>query len=436
MEKIESQEFITSETQEITYGRERWLSYFFKAFPAFDSRNYQLYFSGQLISLTGTWLQTVAQGWLIFELTKSAFWVGVVSALGSLPILVFSIFGGVIVDRYNKKDLILITQSVFMILALVLGILTITHTINVLYICVIAFLIGIFAAVDFPARQAFVIEMVGREKLASAIALNSTQFNGARVIGPAVAGALIAIFGIGGAFILNGISFIAVIIALLFIRVKEVTIKTDSHPIESIKEGLSYTYTHPIIKTLLIFTAISSIFGWSYATLMPVIVQNVFHQGVSSLGLFYSAAGLGALAGAAVVSIFSRRKNPLFLIIGGNTLFTLSLFLFSFTVNINVALFLLFLAGMGLLMQFSTISTTIQHLVRDNLRGRVMSLYTLSFIGMTPIGSFQIGYIAEHFGVNFAIKIGAAIVFVFGIYLFFNRNKIIEEYRQYTALQA
>lgn len=423
---VKIEDYIVSESEEINYSlQNKWLQRFFKAFPALTSKNYKLYFSGQFISLIGTWLQVVAQGWLVFQITNSSFWVGMVSALGSLPILIFTLFGGVIVDSFNKKIILFITQGLSMILALILGFMTLSHTINLFSISVLAFLLGLINAVDHPARQAFVVEMVGKEKLASAITLNATQFNSGRVIGPGIAGYLIAFFGIGGAYITNGISYIAVIIALFFIKTKKTqNLSQLENPINALKEGLSYAFSHSIIKTLLIFTAATSIFGWSYTTILPVIVANVFKQDVSTLGLFYSTAGIGAVTGAIAVSIFYKKTGFIFLIILGNFILGISLILFSFTKNINLALPLLFLIGTGLVMQFSTTATTIQHLVKDNFRGRVMSIYTLMFIGMSPLGSLQVGIISQHFGSQFAIFLGGIVVFVFGVYLLLTKNNI------------
>ncbi len=374
--------------------------------------------------MIGTWLQMVAQGWLVLQLTHSVFLIGLVAAIGSLPTLLFSLIGGVIVDRFSKRKILFFTQSASMILAFILGFLTVFGLINVWEIAFLAFLLGTVNAVDAPARQSFVIEMVGRNHLASAIALNSGTFNGARIIGPSIAGFLIAIFGSGGAFIINGISYIAVIAALIFIKVKEVVRETHPHPLRALKNGLSYTFNHPVIRTLLILTGVTSVFGWSYNTIMPYIAQNVFHVGADGLGYLYAASGFGALLAVVVVSALSHKVKPLFFILGGNILFVLSIIAFTFTSNFWVALPWLFLSGLGLLLQFSTMNTTIQHLVEDNFRGRVMSLYTLMFLGFFPVGNFQIGFLSEHFGTSFAIRSGAVISFLFTAFLLFNRRRM------------
>jgi MFS family permease len=419
--------YIRRENSEISIGEEPgWVDKLKGSFPAFSHRNYQLYFSGQLVSLIGTWLQNIALGWLVLQLTNSSFWVGAITALTTLPVLIFALFGGVIVDHFPKKKILILTQSLSLFLALILGVLTVFHKINLIEMGVLALALGAVTAIDAPARQSFVVEMVGKESLSSAIALNSAIFNGARIVGPAFAGFLIAIIGSGGAFILNGISFIGVIIALGFIRVKENVVPHKLHPIEAIKEGLRYSFSNSVIKTLLIFATVSSIFGWSYTTIMPVIAQNVFHIGAAGLGYLNALAGLGALLGTVLVSVFSGRLPKLFFILGGSFLFSSSLLLFSFTTNLILALVFLFFSGMGLLSQFSVVNSTIQHLVDDSYRGRVMSIYTLMFMGMIPIGSFQIGIISEHLGPMVAIRIGAIIIFLTAITIFIKRDKFLD----------
>lgn len=433
--KFEQEEkYIISESQEINIGQARNLTgKFLVAFPAFRHRNYQFYFLGQLISLIGTWLQIVALGWLVVSLTNSAFWVGTVAALSALPVLIFSIFAGVIVDRFNKKYILYFTQISSMVLAFALGFLVIFGKINLLEISLLAFALGVVNAIDIPARQSFVIEMVGKDDLASAIALNSSVFNSARVIGPGIAGMLIASIGTGGTFIANGISFLAVIVALLFINAQSTLAKTHLHPIKAINQGIHYSFTHLTIRTLLVFSGVTSIFGWSYSTLMPLVVQNTFHKDATVLGYLYSATGLGALLAAIIVSVYSRKLSPMTFITVGSAIFSLSIIVFTFTTSFVLALPVLFMAGLGLIMQFSMINTTIQHIVPDSMRGRVMSIYTLMFLGMSPIGSFQIGLIAEHLGVAFAMQLGALIVLVYGIYIFFNSKKISQTYGRYKS---
>ena len=419
--------------QDLKRQKSSWRKKLSATFPALQSRNYKLYFSGQLISLIGTWLQIVAQGWLVLKLTNSAFLIGLIAALSTLPSLVFTLFGGVIVDRFPKRKILLITQSCAMVLALILGVLTLLKIITVWQIGLLAFLLGLVSAVDAPARQAFVPEIVTKDQLPSAIALNSGAFNSARVIGPGIAGILIAITGSGGAFIINGISYIAVIIALLNMRLKTSIKYKRQHAVTAIREGLHYSFTHPVIRTLIILTGISSIFGWSYTTLMPLIAQNKFHLGAAGLGYLYVATGLGALLATVFISVYAKRISPVIFIIGGNMLFAISLLLFSNITGFHFALVLLFIAGFGLICQFSTINTTIQSLVKDEFRGRVMSIYVLMFLGLSPFGNFEVGWLSEKWGTDFAISLGAVIVFTSGLTVYLARNKIREAYSKYKT---
>ncbi len=420
-----SEDFICQESGEISIGeREGWSQKILTAFPAFQSRNYTLYFIGQLVSLIGTWLQAVAQGWLVLQLTHSAFLIGLVTAIGFLPSLLFSLHGGVIVDRFSKKHILLFTQYSSMFFAFVQGILTVTHVITVSEIMVLSFIVGIINALDLPARQAYLVDMVEKDQLSSAIALNSGMFNGARVIGPAIAGLLIALVGIGGAFLLNGVSYLAAIISLYLMNTREQVHKHTGSAYEAIKEGVQYALSHATIKQLLLFTAISSIFGWSYTTILPIIADKTFHTGANGLGYLYTAAGLGALLASLFISAFSKKISSLWFILGGNMLFTLSIFVFSFLHSFPLALLFLFFSGFGLVLQFTSVNTTLQHTIEDRVRGRVMALYTLMFLGLSPLGSFEIGLVAEHLGNSVAIALGAVIVFLWGVYFYFQRDSL------------
>lgn len=403
-------------------------------FPAMGSRNYQYYFTGQLISQIGTWLQIVSEGWLVLQLTNSAFMIGLVAACATLPSLLFSLFGGVIVDRFNRKYLIILTQSCSMILALSLGFLTLFHLINVWEIALFAFLLGVVNSVDMPARQAFVYEMVGKEKMASAIALNAGIFNSARVIGPSVAGILIAIVGPAGAYLLNGFSYIAaIIVQFLIVPIATKITEEHSHPFLAIKEGVSYTISHPVIRSMILLTGVVSIFGWSYTTIMPYIARNVFGQGAAGLGYLYAAAGLGALVATFTISAVSNRIKPIVFILGGNTLFALAMIGFSFIHTISFAYLFLFIGGFGLLSAFAVINAQIQHMVEGRFRGRVLSVYLLMFVGLFPVGNFQIGFVSEHFGPQFAIRIGAVIVLVAVAGGFLLRGKLARAHEEYLT---
>lgn len=419
------EDYIIDESPEIKFGEsEGWSGKILEALPALKNRNYRYYFVGQLISLVGTWLQIIAQGWLVLELTHSAFLIGLVAALSNLPTLLFSLVGGVIVDRFSKKKIVILTQTASMVLAFILGILTVLHVVTVPEIAIIAFLLGLVTAVDMPARQAYAIEIVGRKELASAIALNAGVFNGARVIGPSIAGILIAVVGTGGAFMLNGASYIAAIIALFYMNTKSVVHGTHPRPLRAIEEGISYAWNHSVIRNLLFFTGVVAIFGWSHATILPLIAKNIFHVGADGLGYLYAAEGSGALLATLLVSGFSKKIPPALFILGGCGTFGISIFAFAFVTNIYIAFFFLFFAGIGLLMQYSTMLTVIQHSVADEFRGRVMSIYTLMFIGFFPFGNFGIGYFSEHFGTSFALAGSSVIVLLFGAYMFTKRHEL------------
>lgn len=425
-----SEELIYQESGEISIGeREGWTEKIIGAFPAFQSRNYQLYFTGQLVSLIGTWLQVVAEGWLVLQLTNSAFLIGLVAALAMLPSLLFSLIGGVIVDRFPKKNILLVTQYSAMILALIYGLLTVFHLINIYEIMILAFLLGTATAVDIPARQAFVVDLVGKEGISSAVALNSGMFNAARVVGPSIAGLLIAWVGSGGAFLLNGVSYVAAIFALYLMQVTSNSQTLHTDPFVAIKEGVRYAFSHPIIRLMLIFTGVVSIFGWSYSTLMPVIAKNSFGLNAAGLGYLYAATGLGALIGSILISALSKKISSFTFIIGGSLVFIASLFFFTLAKTVPFALFLLFFAGLGLLAQFATINTTVQHMVEDSMRGRVMSLYSLMFLGFSPLGNFEVGLLAEHFGSALAIQVGIGIVLLFTVYVFMQRDAMQKAYK-------
>lgn len=427
---VDDQQF-EADSPELSVGESpEWGNRITHALPALGSRNYRLYFAGQLISLTGTWLQVVAEGWLVFTLTHSALYVGIDAAAATIPALFLSLLGGVIVDRYPKKIILIATQTSAMLLAFTLGILAVLHLVNVWEIITLAFLLGVVNAVDSPARQSYMPELINnKESLASSIALNSGMYNAARVVGPTIAGILIAVVGAGMAFILNGVSYIFVIVALFFINTPITATRMNLHPIEAIKAGLTYTLHHQTIRLLILLSGVMSVFGWSYSTLMPVIATQTFHLSAAGLGLLYAVSGAGALLGALFISLYARKLNNIAIIISGNLLFATSLVLLTFTTNPIVASVLLFFVGGGLVTQFSMVNTVIQHQVDDSMRGRVMSLYTLVFIGFSPFGSLEIGFAAEHLGTQAAIRISALIVMAFGLYLLDKRKSISAQHK-------
>jgi MFS family permease len=401
------------------------------AFPALANRDYRFFFGGQFISVIGTWLQIVAQAWLVLQHTSSPFLIGLVAALSTLPSLMFALFGGVLVDRYNKKQILYCTQGANTVLALTFGMLTMIDAVSIWIIGLMAFLMGTVNAIDAPARQAFVSTIVKKDQLASAIALNSGMFNAARAIGPAIAGLLIASVGSGPAFILNGLSYLSVLVALRFIHYHhEPALKRDK-PLRAIVNGIKYTFTHPLIRVLIIFTGILSIFGWSYSTLVPLMAKTVFGVEARGLGYLYTATGLGSLLATFLVGAYSRKIPPIAFILGGNIVLSLALVAFSLNTNFAVALALLFLIGLGLLSQAATMNTLIQTVVRDDYRGRVMSVYVLMFLGFAPIGNFEVGFITEHLGITATLIVNAIIVITFGLLIFRFRKRIRNSYEDY-----
>lgn len=430
----ENQQYLIDGSAEKSVGQSTVWARRLSTFPALQNRNYRIYFFGQFVSVIGTWLQIVAQGWLVLQLSNSAFMIGLVAALATAPALLFSLFGGVVVDRFPKKKVLNLTQSLAMIFALTLGTLTLLDLINIPTICILAFCLGTVNAIDAPARQAFVSQLVTKDQLPSAIALNSAVFNSGRVIGPGLAGILIAITGSGGAFIFNGLSYLAIIIALRFLRIDETPSQLKLNPLKAIREGLQYAYAHPIIKTLLILTGMNSIFAWSYSTIMPLIAREVFMADAKGLGYLYTATGLGSLLATFLVGAYSKRIPAIYFIVGGNSIFSISLILFAQTSSLPVALFLLFFTGLGLLCQAATMNTIIQGMVKNEFRGRVMSLYVLMFLGLAPLGNFLIGWMTDHLGISTAITINAIIILIVGGILLGLRKSIIQAYRNYREL--
>ncbi len=368
-------------------------------------------------------MQRVSQGYLVFQMTHSPFWVGAIDAAANLPTTLLSLYGGTLVDRFPKKNILRVTQTFQLIIATILGLMVLLGHINLLTLGIGVFLMGIVNAVDQPARLSLPIELVDKKHLHSATALNMSMFNSARIVGPAIAGWLIYSFGIGWAFFLNGISFVAPVIAFNLINFAPFIKKPHLGTWYSIKEGIKYTTTHKQIRYLLLYLAIIGIFGWSYTTMLPVIAEQVFHKDASGLGLLFSAAGAGTVLGAITVSAYSRRLNPQKLIFFGGILFSVSLFLFTLHNIYLLALLLLFVAGFGQAYQNSTIQASIQHHVADHIRGRVSSIQSLMQQGMTPLGSFQVGLVATSFGPQFAVRIGAIIILCAAILLFLKSPK-------------
>ena len=381
-----------------------------KTFAALRHRNFQLYFGGQLISNAGTWMQVIAQGWLVYQLTHSDLALGIVGFAAAVPALIVSPWGGVVVDRVPKRTLLIITQASAMLLAFILAALSFANVVQEWHIILLAAGLGLVNAFDGPGRQAFVVEMVGRDDLSNAIALNSLMGNGARVIGPALGGILLAVVGAAWCFTINGISFLAVIIGLWAMQVKpHQPLHLIESPWKQLISGIQYASQQIDLGGLLLLALIFSVFGISYATVLPAFAEQVLHQGAAAYGWINTAIGVGAVAGAFMITNqHGRSWRGLWLVIAGIA-FPIVLGAFAFMPIYAVSLILAFGLGVGFMVQFTMINTLLQTRVDDQLRGRVMALYTLTFFGFAPLGNLAIGVLAQSIGLSDSILIFAVL---------------------------
>ena len=373
---------------------------------ALRHRNFQLFFSGQLISLIGTWMQTVAQAWLVYSLTKSALLLGSVGFASQIPVFLIAPFGGITADRVNRQRLVVANQTAAMILAGILAFLTLSGRVHVWHIFVLASTLGVVNAFDIPGRQSFLVDMVGKEDLMNAIALNSSMFNGARIIGPAIAGILVARIGEGWCFAANSISYIAVIAGLLLMRVHCAPRASKHSPIEDIIEGFRWANHTRIIRALLLLLGLVSLVGMPYTVLMPVFADKILHGGARGLGILMGATGVGALFGALTLAAKTGVRGLGRWVAFACGSFGISLFLFSFSRSFWLSVALLLPAGYSMMLQMACSNTLIQTMVPDELRGRVMSVYSMMFMGMAPFGAFFGGALAHHIGAPLTVAMG------------------------------
>jgi len=380
-------------------------------FRAMQHRNFQLFIAGQLISLIGTWMQTTAQLWLVYKLTGSAALLGVFGFASQVPMLFLSSIGGYVGDRYDRHRGVIVTQTVSMILAFVLAGLTLTNLINEWELIVIAFLVGIVNAFDVPIRQAFLVQMVGKEDLPNAIALNSSIFNGARVVGPAIAGFAIAWVGEGWCFFLNGLSFVAVIVALLMMRLvpREIKPSRDS-PLQSFVQGFRYAMSDAPSRSALLLLSVLSLFGLQYAVFMPIYAQDILKGNARTLGLLMSSAGIGAVLGALHFAARTHYKGLARWIATTSTTCSVCLILFSQAKTFRVCIAVLFVVGFAATSQMAATNTLIQNRVPDELRSRVMAVYATMFMGVQPIGALIAGGLAKHIGAPATLTVFGALV--------------------------
>jgi MFS family permease len=373
-------------------------------FRALRHRNFQLFISGQLVSMVGTWMQTVAQSWLVYRMTHSAALLGAVGFASQVPILFLGPVAGMLADRASRQKIVIATQALMMIQAFAIAALTLMHVIQVWQVFVLALFLGICNAFDVPARQSFFVEMVGNEDLMNAIALNSSMFNVARSVGPAVAGILVAELGEGLCFLINGISFMAVIAGLLLIKIQRSTPpRAPGRTLEQFLDGWRYVRNHEAIRALMLLLSAVSLLGMSYAVLMPIFADTVLGSGPRGLGELLTSAGVGALLGALWLARRERAQGLDRVIVWANAGFGMSLILFSLSRSFWLSMALLIPVGFCIMIQLASTNTLIQSMVCNEMRGRVMGIYSMMFLGMAPFGSLIAGYLAEHLGAPAAV---------------------------------
>ena len=390
--------------------------------PALRSRNYRLFFAGQGVSLIGTWMTQIATVWLVYNLTHSALMLGIVGFTSQIPSFILAPFGGVIVDRFDRHRILISTQVLAMVQSLTLAALALSGVVQIWHIIVLSFVQGLINAVDAPARQAFAVELVEqREDLANAIAINSTMFNGARLIGPAIGGLVIARVGEAYCFLIDGLSYIAVIIALLAMRFKPKTRSiATSNPWQDVKDGINYAFMSLPIRSILILSALVSLMGMQYTVLVPIFADKILGGNVQTLGFLMAASGVGALFGG--IYLISRQTVIGLgkLVIIGPISLGIGLIIFALSRFLPLSLGAMFLMGLGTILQIAAGNTIVQTIVDDDKRGRVMSLYTMSFLGVTPFASLLGGTLATHIGATNTLLI-AGVSCILGA-LFFIRQ--------------
>jgi predicted MFS family arabinose efflux permease len=389
----------------------------------FRHRNYRLYFTGQLVSLMGTWMQNVAQGWLVYSLTHSTLLLGVTSFCSTVTVFFITPFGGMVADRVDKRRMLLFTQSAAMLQATALAVLTLTHTVRVSEIIALAFCLGLINAFDVPTRQSMTLDMVEKEDLRQAISLNSMMFNLARIIGPSIAGALIAIVGEGVCFAFNATSFAAVLTSLYLMRLPARPPRVNQRALREILDGYRYSFGTPQLRTSLMLVAVSSMFGAAYLTMMPAFARDLLHGQSTAYGTLMTSVGAGALIGAYMLSRIHER-HLMFAPIVSAIAFGGFLILFAHSHMLWLSALLLLPTAASLMLLGGTTNTIIQLVSAERYRGRVISHYTQSFMGMMPWGALLLGSLASRMGVSNAVTIGAVVVIASGLLAYFNRRRV------------
>lgn len=399
-----------------------------RTFIALRHRNYRLFFFGQMISLIGTWMQTTAQAWLVLELTHSAWLLGLVGALQFLPVMVLSLFGGVLADRLPKRTALLFTQSFALVQATVMWILVATGTVQIWHIMILAALLGLTNSLDMPTRQAFVVEMVGREDLPNGVALNSSIFNMARVLGPGLGGLMIAWLGVAPLFLLNAISFIAVIIGLFMIDQKQLfalpTRRSEGarpSTFQSLREGLSYVWHVPSVLLVIVLIGVISLFGINFNVMLPLFATTVLHSGAAGFGFISSAFGLGSLFSALWIAWTNHKPSIRYMLVAALVFCVLEV---SFALSQAYVLSLVLIASVGFaqIALSATANTTLQTVAPNHLRGRVMSVYMMVFAGSVPLGNIFAGGLAHLYGAPISLLVGGGLSLIAAITGWFLRK--------------
>jgi len=377
-----------------------------EALRALRYRNYRLFFSGQLISLVGTWMQTVAQGWLVYRLTHQASLLGLVAFTGQIPVFLLATLGGMTADRLRAHTLVIITQSASMVLTMVLALLTLTGQVHIWHIVTTSLLLGMVNAFDIPARQVFVAQTVDRADLMNAIALNSSMFNGARIIGPAVAGALLVTVGEGWCFLINSLSYLAVLAGLLAMRLDAAHTRQAPAGRRSVLEGFRFILAAHPVRDLLVLLGLLSLLGMPYSVLMPIFADQILHGGAKAYSVLMGVSGAGALAGALSLVLKRSPRGLGHWIAACTTGFGLALIAFALSRSFLLSVLLMLPVGYTFMVQMASTNTMIQMMIPDALRGRVMSVYSMMFMGMAPIGALLGGTLAHHLGAPLAVALG------------------------------
>ncbi len=399
-----------------------------KIFSSLEVKNFRLYWFGTIISMVGNWIQIVAQGWLIYSLTKSEFLLGFIGFLASIPVLVFSLPSGVIADRKSKRYILFITQAVMMVLALIMGLLVSTGAIKVWQIMVIVFLNGTAMALDGPTRQSFILELVGADNLPNAIGLNATAFHGARVIGPAAAGIIIGYLGLAACFYINAVSFLATLIALF--AMKNVAGKHSAASgggiLDALKEAFGYLVSNKNIMALIILVAVQSLIVMPYTNFMPVFAKEILHSDAKGLGLLMSSAGLGAVLGALTVAFLARSKRRVMMVMYSYMVFSVFLILFALSKNFVFSQICLVFIGWGTVTSLATMNGIVQMNVPNEMRGRIMSIYMISFAGVMPFGSLIAGIISSFSSVQVTFVLFGTFSMIACAGLYFKKERYLK----------